>query len=374
FLFNSYYNAAGPQAPRVQRGLMTRPTLAETYEYRKAVDEGIEALLKAKGERRNTEVEQILVLGLNHEQQHQELLLTDIKHLLSLNPLKPTYMNPVAAASSSRTAAEMPPPQKEHWITYPGGLHWFGYEGDGFHYDNEGPRHQQFVQPFELADRLVSNGQYMRFIQERGYKRPELWLSAGWYTVQEQGWVAPLYWEKDDRHGGLSYVHFTLRGIQDIDPDAPVCHVSYFEADAFARWAGARLPTEFEWELAAQGMPVVGNFVESGELEPTCGGTGDIARDGKSRHTGGDAGATSPRGLFGEVWEWTRSQYSPYPGYEPQPGALGEYNGKFMCNQFVLRGGSCATSISHIRPTYRNFFPPDARWQFSGIRLVRDIR
>ena len=335
FLFNSYYNAAGPQAPRPERGLMTRPTLAETLEYRRVVDEKVEDLIRASGPA-TAEVEEVLELGINHEQQHQELILTDIKHLLSLNPLRPAY----CVRSGIPGRADAAPTA---WMRYPGGLHEFGFGGSSFHYDNEGPRHKQYLEAFELADRLVTNGEYRQFISDGGYRRPELWLSMGWATVQEQGWDSPLYWEGSRR--------FTLHGMREIDPSEPVCHVSYFEADAYARWAGARLPTEYEWELAASQAPLEGNFVENGEFEPVA-----------------------ERNLFGNLWTWTRSQYTPYPGYAPAEGALGEYNGKFMCNQFVLRGGSCATSVSHIRPTYRNFFPPEARWQFSGIRLARDVR
>jgi ergothioneine biosynthesis protein EgtB len=362
FLFNSYYNAAGAQAPRPQRGLMTRPTLAETYEYRRIVDEEVAAILQAEGPK--AQVEEVLELGINHEQQHQELILTDIKHLLSLNPLRPAYTVGVAPGrpemkiEASGENAGRPGATHTAWIDFPGGLHEFGYEGNGFHYDNEGPRHKQYLEPYELATRHVTNSEYMQFIADGGYRRPELWLSMGWATTQEQSWRAPLYWDLERASSDpqadlkvLAPLHFTLRGLQPVDPHAPVCHLSYFEAEAYARWAGARLPTEFEWELAARDMPVAGNFVESTEYGPVA--------DNR---------------FYGNLWVWTRSQYSPYPGYAPAEGALGEYNGKFMCNQFVLRGGSCATSVSHIRPTYRNFFPPEARWQFTGIRLARDVR
>ena len=240
------------------------------------------------------------------------------------------------------------------WVDFDEGLYEIGYDDDGFFYDNEGPRHRFFLNAFCLANRLVTNGQYLAFMDDGGYETPELWLSMGWATREEQGWTAPSYWKKRDGR----WVHFTLAGLRDVDPDEPVCHVSYFEADAYARWAGARLPIEHEWEIAARTTPLQGNFVEGAHYHPVAASASD---DGSSLLQ-----------VYGDVWEWTRSPYAPYPGYEPMPGALGEYNGKFMCNQFVLRGGSCATSATHIRPTYRNFFPPDARWQFMGIRLAKD--
>jgi ergothioneine biosynthesis protein EgtB len=345
YLFNSYYNAAGKMHCRPKRGLISRPTLGETLEYRHRVDDFMGEIFK-----KPTIVEKfapIVVLGLHHEQQHQELMLTDIKHVFSESPLRPVFREP-----SVRKSAPVPPMP---WLTFAEGVYQVGYKGAGFHFDNEGPRHRQFVGSFQLAPRLVTNRDYLEFIEDDGYRRPEFWLSLGWYTVNEQHWEAPLYWEKRDR----SWSVFTLAGMRELDKSEPVCHVSYFEADAFARWARARLPTEFEWEVAAANLPCAGNFVENESFHPRP--VDEVA-------------AVQPLAqMFGDVWEWTGSSYSPYPGYAPTSGALGEYNGKFMCNQYVLRGGSCATSQSHIRKTYRNFFPPNVRWQFMGIRLARDV-
>ncbi len=346
YLFNSYYNAVGERHCRPRRGLVSRPTVKETYRYREYVDRQMLALLEGIGADRLRELAPVVTLGLNHEQQHQELMLTDIKHVFTMNPLRPVYRERVAPADRT----EAPPLQ---WVSFPEGVYWIGHHGEGFSFDNEGPRHREFLEPFALASRLVTNGEYLAFIEDGGYERPEFWLSAGWSTLQEQGWKAPFYWE---RHDGR-WMMMTLSGMRPVEASEPVCHVSYFEADAYARWAGARLPTEAEWEVAAAGVPLEGNFVESGSYHPL---PAPVAADG---------GLTQ---MFGDAWEWTRSAYSPYPGYKPLPGALGEYNGKFMCNQYVLRGGSCATSESHIRRTYRNFFPPDACWQFSGIRLAND--
>jgi ergothioneine biosynthesis protein EgtB len=293
-------------------------------------------------------------IGLNHEQQHQELMLTDIKHVLSVNPLRPAYREDTDRRArrgrrtqtlrQSHTAL-----RPSHGSSSAGGLHSIGHDGDGFAYDNEGPRHRVWLEPFALAARLVTNAEYTAFMEDGGYQRPELWLSLGWATVQEHGWTEPFYWEQRDGE----WWHSTLGGMRRVAPDEPVCHVSYFEADAFARWAGARLPTEAEWEVAAANVPVAGNFADGAALRPLP----------------AQRGATGLQQLYGDVWEWTQSQYSPYPGYQPPAGALGEYNGKFMCNQFVLRGGSCATPPGHVRATYRNFFPPDATWQFTGLRL-----
>ena len=340
YLFNSYYNAVGQRHCRPKRGLISRPTVAETYRYRAYVDEHVLEFLDRADADLLHQVEPVLVLGLHHEQQHQELLLTDLKHMLAENPLHPVYRPQASTAARPAPGLE--------WRTHPGGLCWIGHAGDGFAFDNEGPPHQVFLQPFELASGLVTNGQYLAFMADGGYERPELWLSAGWATVQEQGWQAPLYWERQD--GG--WATFTLHGFLPVDEAEPVCHISYYEADAFARWADARLPTEAEWEVTATHAPLTGNFVESELYHPTPAGSGS---------------------LFGDVWQWTQSSYSPYPGFRPAAGAIGEYNGKFMCNQYVLRGGSCATSASHIRATYRNFFPAEARWQFMGLRLARAI-
>jgi ergothioneine biosynthesis protein EgtB len=346
YLFNSYYNAAGDKYPRPQRGLLSRPTVDEVYRYRKHVDEHVLDLIECAGDQTPT-VASIVTLGLNHEQQHQELIVTDLKHALSHNPLHPEY-----AARSPEAPAET---GAMGWIDFPEGVYWIGHEGGDFAFDNEERRHRVFLDAYRLGSRLVTNAEYLRFMGDAGYERPEFWLSMGWATVQQEGWQAPLYWQQED-HGGWS--QYTLAGLRPVDLAEPVAHVSYFEADAYARWAGARLPTEAEWEVAAETVPIGGNFVETGRFHPA-------ALD-PSLANGGLAQ------MFGDVWEWTQSSYSPYPGFQIAPGALGEYNGKFMCNQYVLRGGSCATPQSHIRPTYRNFFPPDARWQFSGVRLAKD--
>ena len=355
FLFNSYYVQAGERHLRDQRGYLSRPTVAEVFAYRKHVDEHMLRLLEHPGERENPELAEVVRIGLNHEQQHQELLLTDIKHVFSVNPLRPAYRE--------RPHTPAPDPGPLRWVAFDEGLHEIGYdaERDGpFAFDNETPRHRAFVERFALADRLVTCGEFMAFIEDGGYARAPLWLSEGFATVEAQGWKAPFYWEKRDG----DWWHFTLHGMRPVDPHEPLTHVSYFEADAYARWAGARLPTEFEWEVAARGYALDGRFAEGGRLHPAA---PEPAASGD-----GAPAAPSLRQLFGDAWEWTRSQYSPYPGYRPLPGALGEYNGKFMANQFVLRGGSCATSRTHLRRTYRNFFPADATWQFTGIRLAKD--
>jgi ergothioneine biosynthesis protein EgtB len=347
-LFNSYYNSVGEQFPRAQRGLLTRPTVAEVFAYRKAVDERMARLFERIDADAAREMIPVVELGINHEQQHQELMLTDIKHVFSCNPLAPVYRE---AADGGRTAAR---PREGRFVRFAGGLVEIGHAGEAFAFDNERPRHGVFLQPFELCDLLVTSDQYRAFIEDGGYERPELWLSLGWATVREQGWTAPLYWSRRD--GG--WQEFTLGGLREVRADEPVCHVSYFEADAFARWAGARLPTEAEWEHAAEGLNVRGNFAEAERFHPAALATSEdrLAQ------------------MYGDVWQWTASPYTPYPGYVAPAGALGEYNGKFMCNQYVLRGGSCATPAGHVRATYRNFFPPEARWQFTGIRLARDVR
>jgi ergothioneine biosynthesis protein EgtB len=349
FLFNSYYNAVGERHCRPKRGLISRPTVAETYRYRAYVDGHMLELLTRPNDATLERLAALVELGLHHEQQHQELLVTDLKHMLAANPLHPAYI-----ARDADGAANVPPLR---WVHFDGGLAWIGHDGVGFSFDNEGPRHQQFLQPFELASRPVTNGDYIAFMADDGYRRPELWLSAGWGTAQDNDWQAPLYWEQQD---GRWFAQ-TLAGLREVDPAEPVTHVSYFEADAYARWAGARLPTEAEWELASTDVAMDGNFVESGRFHPAPLDVATDDRPGLVR-------------MFGDVWEWTQSSYSPYPGFRPAAGAVGEYNGKFMCNQYVLRGGSCATSRDHIRRTYRNFFPADARWQFMGIRLARDPR
>jgi ergothioneine biosynthesis protein EgtB len=338
-LFNSYYQGVGEQYPRPQRGLVTRPSFAEVVDYRVHVDAAVKRLLETRED--DVELAPLVELGLQHEQQHQELILTDVKHMLSHNPLRPAY---TAAAKSQPVES-----RALTWRPCDGGIHWIGHQGGDFAFDNEGPRHRRILEPFEIADRLVTNAEYQAFIAAGGYQRPELWLSDGWMTIRAEGWTAPLYWERRD---GV-WMHFTLSGIREVNAAEPVCHVSYYEADAYARWAAARLPTEAEWETVATGVPAEGNFVESRCFHPQPAASGEFAQ------------------LYGDVWEWTASPYVPYPGYRPPAGALGEYNGKFMCNQLVLRGGSCATPATHIRATYRNFFPPSARWQFSGIRLSR---
>jgi ergothioneine biosynthesis protein EgtB len=343
FLFNSYYVQAGPRHCRDQRGYLSRPTVAEVMQYRAHVDEAMERLLA--GAELAPAMTDVVVLGLNHEQQHQELLLTDIKHVFAVNPLRPPRRRYAAPPDADQTPLG--------WIAVAEGLHHIGHDGTGFCYDNELPRHREFLESFSIADRPATNAEYLAFMADGGYQRPELWLSMGWDMCRTHGWSAPFYWEQRD-DGWWSY---TLAGMRPVDPLEPVCHLNYFEADAFARWSGARLPSEAEWEVAAAGAELDGNFAESGSWHP-----------GRASGAAGD----TPRQMFGDVWEWTRSQYDAYPGYVPQPGAIGEYNGKFMCNQFVLRGGSCATPRSHIRRSYRNFFPPESAWQFTGVRLARD--
>lgn len=339
-LYNSYYVGIGPMWQRPQRGLLTRPSLADVLEYRAHVDAAIGALL-ARGALDATALERV-ELGLHHEEQHQELILTDLKYLLGANPLSPVYRE------TSATAASTAP--KLAWRAYAGGVAHVGHAGDAFAFDNETPRHRVFLEPYELASRCVVNGEWLAFVEDGGYARPELWMSEGWDAVRAQGWTAPLHW----RRRGDARVEFTLSGERALDPAQPVCHVSWYEADAYARWAGARLPTEFEWEHAASGVAIEGNFAETGALHPRAASAGDGLRQ-----------------TFGDVWEWTSSAYSPYPGYRPWEGETSEYNGKFMANQLVLRGGSCATPRGHVRASYRNFFHPDARWQFSGVRLAR---
>ena len=347
-LFNSYYDSVGPQQPRHARGLHSRPTVAEVYRYRAHVDEHMQRLLAGA---LAPAVRQTIVVGLNHEQQHQELLLTDIKHLLSANPLRPAYRSDGGASRGSPPALRGALASAARpFRSYGGGEQRLGADtADGFCFDNETPRHRCYTAEFHLAERLVTNAEFREFIRADGYRRPTLWLSDGWQQVQSQRWQRPLYWNESLES------EFTLRGELALAPDAPVCHVSYYEADAYARWSGARLPTEAEWEWAASSEPVAGNLLESAALHP-----------GASERTSGLAQ------IYGDVWEWTGSAYLPYPGYRPWPDALGEYNGKFMANQFVLRGGSCATPRSHIRSSYRNFFYPASRWQFSGIRLAQD--
>ncbi len=346
YLFNSYYNAAGDMHRRDLRGLISRPTVQETFRYRESIDDCVIELIEGADAALLAEIAPIVTLGIHHEQQHQELLVTDIKHVFAQNPLYPVFEKSALVANETKTVPQ-------NFIEFDEQTVLIGHAGNGFSYDNEGPQHRALVGPFALATRPVTNGEYLRFIEADGYRRSEFWLSLGWTTVQEQRWEAPLYWVKRDG----AWWNFTLSGFRPVNESEPVTHVSYFEADAYANWIGARLPTEFEWERASAGLPIEGNFVDAQRFHPA------------------PAPETSPKNLqqmFGDVWEWTRSAYLPYPGYRAAPGALGEYNGKFMCNQMVLRGGSCATSRDHIRPTYRNFFQPEKRWQFTGIRLARD--
>ena len=347
FLFNSYYVQAGERHCRAQRGLVTRPTVAEVYAYRAHVDAHVRRLLERVGGDPAHPAHAAVELGLHHEQQHQELLLTDIKHAFWMNPMRPAYRpRPHAAAAAPPALA---------WREHEAGVYRIGHEGAGFSFDNEGPAHRVFLEPFRLASRLTTNGEFRAFVEDGGYRRTELWLSAGWATVQAGRWEAPLYWERS-AHG---WDEFTLGGTRPLDDAEPVCHVSYYEADAFARWAGRRLPTEAEWEVAAGAAPVEGSFVEGRRFHPAP--------------VGGRAAGASAVGLeqlYGELWQWTGSPYVAYPGYVPAAGAIGEYNGKWMADQWVLRGASCATPRTHARPTYRNFFPSDARWQFGGIRLA----
>ena len=345
YLFNSYYESVGPMHARPQRGLISRPTLAEVLAYREQVDERMLGLL-ARNHDGDTDPETaaLLTLGLQHEQQHQELLLTDIKHAFSINPLEPAYRQTPAPPAS------IPLPLK--FIPGAEGIVEAGYTGGDFAFDCETPRHRALLHPHAIANRAVSNAEFAQFIADGGYRTPTLWMAEGWNTVAQLGWQHPLYWSDDLQS------EFTLGGRRPLDGNAPVCHVSFFEADAFARWAGARLPSEYEWEAIAATQPVRGNFIESGLLHPRA----------------ADPGAgEGVRQLFGDVWEWTSSPYISYPGYRPLPGALGEYNGKFMCGQWVLRGGSCVSPREHLRASYRNFFYPADRWQFMGFRLGRDL-
>jgi ergothioneine biosynthesis protein EgtB len=341
YIFNSYYEAVGERHPRTQRGLISRPGIAEVTRYRQFVDRAMGSLLTAHLE---PGVAELITLGLNHEQQHQELILMDIKHVFSCNPLQPAYLPAAKAAPSAA-------PPKAGWIEHDGGVEEIGHSGRGFGFDNEFPRHGVLLSPFAMADRPVTCGEWLSFIDDGGYARPEFWLSDGWSVVMAQQWQAPLYWFKDAADPD-TWLQFTLSGVRPVDPDEPVCHVSYYEADAFAHWTGMRLPTEAEWETVALANAEGDNFLGEGIPHPRP--------------------AVETNALLGDVWEWTSSAYTPYPGFRAAPGAVGEYNGKFMVSQYVLRGGSCATPPGHTRATYRNFFPPGARWAFSGVRLAQD--
>jgi len=337
-LFNSYYETVGEQFPRPRRGLLSRPTVDEVRAYRAHVDASMEALLAGEVP---AALAAVIEVGLHHEEQHQELLLTDIAHVFSVNPLRPAYHE--ADPEGEAPGGEAPPLR---WRAYDEGIREIGHAGDGFCFDNERPRHRVLLERFEIASRPVTNGDYLRFVEDGGYARHELWHSEGWAIVNERGWRAPLYWERRDG----AWQSFTPFGMRPLDPAEPVVHASWFEASAYAAWAGARLPTEAEWEAFAAEVPA---FAADRRFHPRPVGEGALA------------------GMFGDTWEWTASPYTPYPGFRPLPGALGEYNGKFMANQYVLRGGSCATRRRHVRLTYRNFFPADARWQLSGFRLAR---
>ncbi|MCZ6895014.1 MAG: ergothioneine biosynthesis protein EgtB [Gammaproteobacteria bacterium] len=340
-LFNSYYNSIGEQYPRMARGMITRPSLAEVIDYRHGVDERIGTAIETA----DRDLLGIIELGLHHEQQHQELLLMDIKHLLSLNPSYPSYRD--CAQPEPRPLEPRQP------VSFAGGLVEIGHDDFSFRYDNETPRHKVWLEPFALESRPITNGEYLEFVESGCYELASLWLADGWTKINDEGWRSPGYWRRRDD----DWFEFTLGGLEPLDLNAPVCHVSHYEADAFARWAGARLPSEFEWEAAVADIKVEGNFMDSGFLHPRQGGDGSTKRLHQA---------------FGDVWEWTRSAYTPYPGFTTEKGAIGEYNGKFMSNQTILKGGSCATPTGHSRASYRNFFYPHNRWQFSGIRLAHD--
>lgn len=345
YCFNSYYEALGPRHPRPKRGLLTRPSADRVLAYRAHIDEALHTLLSTE-KRQSEDVARLLEIGINHEQQHQELLLTDILALFATNPLKPAYQ-------ASPSDVDLSAPEPLRWIDYAGGIERIGHASDSYHWDNERPPHETLIHPFSLADRLVTNAEWLEFIEDGGYSTASLWLADGWTTINREEWQAPLYWEKTD----AGYFQMSLHGLLPVVPAEPVAHVSYYEADAFARWAGKRLPTEFEWETAA-----LSSGAEHTHSTPSL-----RPRPAVSGATG------TPKQLFGDVWQWTASAYLPYPGYKPPAGAIGEYNGKFMVSQQVLRGASCATPGGHSRPTYRNFFYPHQRWQFAGLRLASEI-
>ena len=341
-LFNSYYETVGTFHPRPERGLLARPTVREVYKYRETVNAAMQELLSDENHTDYREIINRTVIGLHHEQQHQELLYTDIKNIFAYSPLQPIYLD--------MTYPDTIDPGPMRWLEIEAGIKEIGHPGLGFAYDNEYPRHKVYQANARIASRLVTNGEFMEFIKAGGYGQAERWLSDGWKAVRQQQWQSPLYWEKRDG----SWWYMTLSGFKPVDEHAPVCHVSLYEADAYARWCGKRLPTEAEWEVIAAGEPIQGNLRDAGYFQPQ-------PRQGGTRQ------------FYGDVWEWTQSPYAPYPGYKTPPGAIGEYNGKFMSSQYVLRGGSCVTPAEHIRPSYRNFFYPADRWQFSGIRLAEDV-
>ena len=350
YLFNSYYNRIGDMHPRPKRGVLSRPPLDTVLSYRAHVNEALTRLVERADAALLEKIAPLLVLGCAHEEQHQELLLTDLQHAMYENPLMPVVYEDARKGQGGYAPAMA-------WRRMEGGVCDIGWNGDGFAFDNESPRHKTYLHPFELANRPVTNAEFIAFIEDGGYETPDHWLSDGWECVQEEAWSAPLYWRND----GGSWRQYSLFGERQIDPHAPLCHVSFFEAAAYASWAGGRLPTEFEWEAAASLFPLEGRFLENGAPGAPVSAPIPDANDDRLLQ------------LYGDVWEWTASAYLPYPGYKSAPGAVGEYNGKFMSGQMVLKGGSCATPAGHIRASYRNFFPPSARWQFSGFRLARDI-
>lgn len=368
YLFNSYYNTVGPQHCRSSRGMLSRPTVNQVYDYRHDIDQRMAELFNQVQATQINTLNHLVTLGINHEQQHQELLVTDVKHMLSSNPLLPAY-HASDNQTSPRSAGDS---VRMHWLPIPQGVHEVGNDGkSGFSFDNEQPRHRVYVERCELASRLVTNREYLSFINAGGYHQPQHWLAMGWDHLQKEGWAHPLYWYRQDGDAKSNHVsaadlwmQYTLAGPAPLNLDEPVCHVSYYEADAYARWADAKLPTEQQWEAYAQCLPVQGPFQNTGCLHP------QVINAETNAST--PASHAIPQDMFGQLWQWTCSSYDAYPGFSPPKGALGEYNGKFMCNQYVLRGGSCATPENHYRTTYRNFFPPESRWQFAGIRLARE--
>ncbi len=349
YLFNSYYEAIGDRHPRSNRGLLSRPTIEEISEYRQAIDQSMESFFHTLRDSADTTLLNLIELGLHHEQQHQELILMDIKHALSLNPLAPAYLSTSTSEITNQTHSET----ALNWVHYPREITRIGHGAESFSFDNEGPNHEVLIQSFNIADRLITCGEWLSFIENGGYQKPELWLSEGWQTVMSAGWDSPAYWSQT---ADKDWQIFTLSGQTKLIPEMPVAHISYYEADAFARWYGARLPLETEWEHAARNLKVRGNFSDDSFLNPLP------AQDDSLKL----------KQIFGDLWEWTASPYVAYPGFSAASGAVGEYNGKFMVNQMVLRGGSCATPRDHMRLTYRNFFPPHSRWMFSGLRLAKD--
>ena len=350
YLFNSYYEAVGPRHPRPERGLLSRPAIDVIGAYRDHVSTAMTRFIEEAPVDAWRLAAPLVELGVQHEQQHQELILMDIKHVFSVNPLLPAYQAPRPQIRGSATALS--------WVEFHGGLLEIGHRGSAFAFDNEAPRHKVWLEPFRLAARPVSCGEYLGFIEAGGYENPEFWLSDGWSVLNQQGWEAPLYWHRDDDEWSI----FTLAGRCRLNPSEPVCHVSFYEADAFAKWAGKRLPSEAEWEIAAEDLAVAGNFADSRHFHPCADGAPAPAGE-----------KPMLRQMFGDVWEWTASPYIAYPRFRPAGGAVGEYNGKFMCNQMVLRGGCAVTSPGHVRASYRNFFPPSARWAFAGLRLAEDM-